>query len=113
MPDHSIRTTPRTSDEPPALAASERIRQRLVAAGHRHHANDNIAAFIEDGEVDELRAEVEAKMRDVLHALVIDTVAITTRSRRCAASRDVPDRGVRAAATSRCPWSRNSPTMHG
>ena len=74
MPDQSPHAVPRTSDDPPALAASERIRQRLVAAGHRHHANDNIAAYVEDGEVDELLAEVEARMREVLQALVIDTV---------------------------------------
>ena len=58
------------SNQPPA---SERIRYRLVSAGCRHHANDNIADFIEDGELDELRAEVEAQMQGVLRALVIDT----------------------------------------
>ncbi len=56
--------------QPPA---SERIRNRLVAARCRFHANDNIAEFIETGEVDELRAEVEAQMEGVLRALVIDT----------------------------------------
>ena len=55
------------------LPASERIRYRLVGAGCRHHANDNIAAYIEDGELDELQAEVQAKMQEVLKALVIDT----------------------------------------
>jgi GTP cyclohydrolase I len=55
------------------LPASERIRYRLVGADCRFHANDNIAAFIEDGEIDELRSEVEAKMQEVLRALVIDT----------------------------------------
>lgn len=53
--------------------ASERIRYRLISAGCRHHANDNISAFIEDGELDELQAEVQAKMAEVLKALVIDT----------------------------------------
>jgi GTP cyclohydrolase I len=71
MPD-SIQPA-RASDGPPTVAASERIRRRLVAAAQRYHANDNIAAFIEDGEVDELRGEVEAKMQEVLKALVIDT----------------------------------------
>ena len=52
---------------------SERIRYRLVSAGCRHHANDNISAFIEDGELDQLQAEVQAKMAEVLKALVIDT----------------------------------------
>jgi GTP cyclohydrolase IA len=55
------------------LLASERIRWRLVNAQCRYHANDNISAFIKEGEVDELRSEVEAKMREVLRALVIDT----------------------------------------
>ncbi len=63
----------RTEQELSKLAASERIRYRLVGAECRFHANDNIAAFIKEGEIDELRAEVEARMQDVLHALVIDT----------------------------------------
>ncbi len=56
-----------------ALPASERIRGRLLASQTRFHANDNIADFIENGEVDELRGEVESKMRELLRALVIDT----------------------------------------
>jgi GTP cyclohydrolase I len=62
-----------TAAEPAELPASERIRYRLVASGCRHHANDNIAAFVRDGELDELKAEVQAKMHEVLRALVIDT----------------------------------------
>jgi GTP cyclohydrolase I len=56
-----------------ALPASERIRYRLIGADCRYHANDNIAAFVQPGELDELKAEVQAKMHDVLRALVIDT----------------------------------------
>ncbi|MDR7332560.1 GTP cyclohydrolase I [Roseateles asaccharophilus] len=52
---------------------SERIRYRLVSAGCRHHANDNIAEHILPGELDALQAEVQAKMQDVLRSLVIDT----------------------------------------
>ncbi|MBW8845529.1 MAG: GTP cyclohydrolase I [Burkholderiales bacterium] len=52
---------------------SERIRYRLVSAGCRHHANDNIAAFVEPGELDALQAEVQVKMQEVLKSLVIDT----------------------------------------
>ena len=55
------------------LSVSERIRRRLIDADSRYHANDNIAAFIRDGELDELKAEVAAKMGEVLKALVIDT----------------------------------------
>lgn len=54
-------------------AVSERVRARLVEAGQRFNANDNIAGFIRPGELDELRAEVEARMQEVLNALVIDT----------------------------------------
>jgi GTP cyclohydrolase I len=52
---------------------SERIRRRLRHEGRRFHANDNIAEFIEPGELDELVDEVAAKMQAVLESLVIDT----------------------------------------
>lgn len=55
------------------LPASQRIRYRLVGADQRYHANDNISAFVQPGELDELKAEVREKMQQVLHALVIDT----------------------------------------
>ena len=55
------------------MPVSERVRYRLVTARRRHHANDNIAAFLRDGELDELKAEVQAKVQEVLRALVIDT----------------------------------------
>ena len=54
-------------------AASERIRARIQAAGQRFHANDNIAAFIQPGELDELQNEVQGHLAGVLRALVIDT----------------------------------------
>jgi GTP cyclohydrolase I len=52
---------------------SGRIRARLVKAGQRFHANDNISAFIEPGEHEELLAEVEGKVLSLLNSLVIDT----------------------------------------
>lgn len=52
---------------------AERIRQRLVKAGERFHANDNICEYLEEGELDLLQREVEAKMVEVLRTLVIDT----------------------------------------
>lgn len=55
------------------MPASERIRYRLMCAGQRFNANDNIADFLEEGELDELRDEVQAKMQGVLRSLVIDT----------------------------------------
>ena len=55
------------------LPVSGRIRSRLKRANQRYYANDNISAYVMDGEVDELRVEVEAKMTEVLRSLVIDT----------------------------------------
>ncbi len=52
---------------------ADRIRERVRKAGERFHANDNICEFVEEGELDELQHEVEAKMCEVLRALVIDT----------------------------------------
>ena len=63
----------RSDDELARLPASERIRYRLVGAGCRYHANDNISAYIREGELDELRDEVQSRMQEVLEALVIDT----------------------------------------
>ena len=63
----------RTSNPDEATPVSDRIRQRLVAARKRFHANDNIADFVEPGELDALQAEVEAKLKGVLETLVIDT----------------------------------------
>ncbi|MGO4762709.1 GTP cyclohydrolase I [Cupriavidus sp. 2KB_3] len=57
---------------PAATPVSDRIRGRLQAAGERFHANDNIARFIEHGELDALQAEVQARMEEVLRTLVID-----------------------------------------
>lgn len=54
-------------------SASTRIRARLRKVGQNFRANDNIAAFIEEGELEELRLEVEDRMQEVLQALVIDT----------------------------------------
>jgi len=71
MPDTP--TIFRSEAELAALPASQRIRYRLVNAGCRYHANDNIAQHIRDGELTELKAEVQARMQGVLEALVIDT----------------------------------------
>jgi GTP cyclohydrolase I len=61
----------------PALACSqnsvsERVRQRLRAAGQRFHANDNIADYLKDGELDELEGEAEIHIERLLRSLVID-----------------------------------------
>jgi len=65
------RPAPRKGDA--ATPVSERIRARLRKARERHHANDNIAKYVEPGELAELQDEVEAKMKRVLESLVIDT----------------------------------------
>jgi len=59
--------------KPTTIPVSQRIRDRIVQSKTRYHANDNIAQFIEPGELDELLAEVEDKLRGVLESLVIDT----------------------------------------
>ena len=49
------------------------IRERIQKSRKRFHANDNISAFIEPGELEVLLDEVEQKMAGVLESLVIDT----------------------------------------
>ena len=51
---------------------ADRIRQRLVDARRRFHANDNIADFIQPGELDLLQGEVQAELQKALETLVID-----------------------------------------
>ncbi len=75
----NIQSMPKNDDLLPvpasaALPVSEQIRARLLKAKKRFHANDNIAAYIEPGELDLLLDEVAAKMKGVLDSLVIDTV---------------------------------------
>ncbi|APW47284.1 GTP cyclohydrolase I [Rhodoferax antarcticus] len=52
---------------------SVKIRERIQAARKRFHANDNIAEFIQPGELELLLDEVQEKMKGVLGSLVIDT----------------------------------------
>ena len=52
---------------------SVKIRERLLAARKRFHANDNIAEFVTPDELEKLLDEVEVKMQGVLDSLVIDT----------------------------------------
>ncbi len=73
MPGETPAPIFRSEAELALLSASERIRYRVVGAGRRYHANDNISAFIRDGEIDELRDEIATKMQEVLKSLVIDT----------------------------------------
>lgn len=61
---------PRAHSE--TAASSDRLRERLLKAGIRFHANDNVADFIEPGELDALELEVAERAEDLLRALVID-----------------------------------------
>ena len=61
------------TQEDEGVPVSVRIRERIKAAQQRFHANDNIAAYIEPGELDALLDEVQSRMVGVLESLVIDT----------------------------------------
>ena len=43
---------------------SQKIKERIRKAGKRFHANDNIAEFIEDGELEQLQEEVKTKLQN-------------------------------------------------
>ncbi|MEN9451249.1 MAG: hypothetical protein RLZZ369_308, partial [Pseudomonadota bacterium] len=60
-----------TNDD--GVPVSVKIRERIKKAQKRFHANDNIADFIEPGELEKLLDEVAGKMQGVLSSLVIDT----------------------------------------
>jgi GTP cyclohydrolase I len=66
--DHS----PDSPEDKPETPVSARIRERILKAGHRFHANDSISAFLEPGDLEALLPEVEERMRAVLESLVID-----------------------------------------
>ena len=66
-------TTMIASEADEGTPVSVKIRERLLAARKRFNANDNIAEFVEPGELELLLDEVETKMRGVLSSLVIDT----------------------------------------
>jgi len=73
--DQSVTRTPFMNASTPDVGTpvSQKIRERLVAARKRYHANDNISGFIQPGELELLLDEVEEKMVGVLNSLVIDT----------------------------------------
>lgn len=54
------------------MKPSDSIRKRLTDAGSSFLANDNIAEFIEPGELKLLEGEVAQRVEDLLRALVID-----------------------------------------
>jgi GTP cyclohydrolase I len=64
---------PAMSDVDQGTPVSVKIRERLLAARQRFHSNDNIAEFVQPGELEAILDEVEQKMQGVLDSLVIDT----------------------------------------
>ena len=64
---------PAMSDADQGTPVSVKIRERLLAAKKRFHSNDNIAEFVQPGELEAILNEVEHKMQGVLDSLVIDT----------------------------------------
>lgn len=54
------------------MTTSEKIIERLKSAGVPFKSNDNIADFITEEELAELKTEVTEKVRSVLRSLVID-----------------------------------------
>jgi GTP cyclohydrolase I len=66
-------STMNPTDAAEGTPVSVKIRERLLAARKKFHANDNIAEFIVPGELEKLLDEVAIKMQGVLDSLVIDT----------------------------------------
>lgn len=55
------------------LLKRSKVRGKKAKAATRFFANDNISEFIQEGELEQLQAEVETKVGDLLNTLVIDT----------------------------------------
>ena len=68
-------TTPQQDASEEGTPVSVKIRERLALAHKRFYANDNIADFVQPGELELLLDEVEVKMQGVLDSLVIDTAS--------------------------------------
>jgi GTP cyclohydrolase IA len=62
-----------TSANDEGIPMSVVIRDRIQSAKKRFHANDNISAYMQEGELQVLQDEVASKMKEVLKSLVIDT----------------------------------------
>ena len=55
-----------------AISTSDVIRNRIARSSARFHGNDNISAYIQEGEIDKLIGEVIPLINAVLRGLVID-----------------------------------------
>jgi GTP cyclohydrolase I len=69
----AMTSTNASPEQDEGVPVSVKIRERIQAARKRFNANDNIAEFIEPGELEKLLDEVTDKMKGVLGSLVIDT----------------------------------------
>jgi len=57
----------------PKKPISQTIRERINSAGASYFANDAIAEFISDAEREELKLEIEAKLKSLFDSMIIDT----------------------------------------
>lgn len=73
MSDRTKTPAPRSEADVGGEPVSAKIRARIQKAKRRFHANDNISAFLEPGDLEALQTEVEGKIQGVLDSLVIDT----------------------------------------
>ena len=71
--DAAMNTSAAVPGTDEGVPVSVKIRERIRHARKRFNANDNIADFIEPGELEKLLDEVSGKMKGVLDSLVIDT----------------------------------------
>ncbi len=67
------KASPKKQKEDIGTPVSVKIREKLKKAKARFHANDNIADFLEPGDIEAIFTEVKEKMKGVLESLVIDT----------------------------------------
>jgi GTP cyclohydrolase I len=63
-----LQEMPQRVDLDVGVPLSKRIRQRLRRAGMRYHANDNIADYLREGEIDGLQAEVAEQLQHMLRS---------------------------------------------
>jgi len=73
IPKKSVAKKSANTKDESGLPLSVVIRRRIEAQKARFHANDNIAKFLEPGDLEGLVDEVAQKMQAVLESLVIDT----------------------------------------
>lgn len=71
--DHTTKNQSNGESDKAPVPVSAKIRGRILQSGKRYFANDNIAEFLQPGELEQLQSEVAEKMQALLESLVIDT----------------------------------------